>query len=75
MAKSLDVNLWSLIPVGLFYFTLENFWKKDYKSWSGIVDRAFIIANAILIFYQSQVVLVIGGTVFLLNVKLATSFW
>ena len=26
---SLDVNLWSLIPVGLFlYFTLENFLKK-----------------------------------------------
>lgn len=30
---SLDINLWSLIPVGLFlYFTLENVLKKDYKS-------------------------------------------
>ena len=30
---SLDVNLWSLIPVGLFlYFMLENFLKKEYKA-------------------------------------------
>ena len=45
---SLDVNLWSLIPVGLFlYFTLENFLKKDYKASLMCLIIAFIIANAI----------------------------
>ena len=45
---SLDVNLWSLIPVELFlYFTLENFLKKDYKASLMCLIIAFIIANAI----------------------------
>ncbi|WP_336315104.1 hypothetical protein [Streptococcus oralis] len=45
---SLDVNLWSLIPVGLFlYFTLENFLKKDYKSSLMCLIIAFVIVNAI----------------------------
>ena len=46
---SLDVNLWSLIPVGLFlFFTLENLLKKDYKASLMCLIIAFIIANAIL---------------------------
>ena len=45
---SLDVNLWSLIPVGLFlFFTLENLLKKDYKASLMCLIIAFIIANAI----------------------------
>ena len=45
---SLDVNLWSLIPVGLFlYFTLENLLKKDYKASLMCLIIAFIIVNAI----------------------------
>ena len=44
---SLDVNLWSLIPVGLFlFFTLENLLKKDYKASLMCLIIAFIIANA-----------------------------
>ena len=46
---SLDVNLWSLIPVGLFlFFTIENLLKKDYKASIMCLIIAFIIANAIL---------------------------
>ena len=45
---SLDVNLWSLIPVGLFlFFTLENFLKKDYKASVICALIALMIANAI----------------------------
>ena len=46
---SLDVNLWSLIPVGLFlFFTLENLLKKDYKASLMCLIIVFIIANVIL---------------------------
>ena len=70
---SLDVNLWSLIPVGLFlYFMLENFLKKDYKASLMCLIIAFIIANAILILPISSG-LVIGAGV-LACVGLATSF-
>ena len=61
---SLDVNLWSLIPVGLFlYFTLENFLKKDYKSSLMSLIIAFIIANAILDILPLSSGLVIGAGV------------
>lgn len=46
---SLDVNLWLLIPVGLFlYFALDNLLKKDYKASLMCLIIAFIVANAIL---------------------------
>ena len=61
---SLDVNLWSLIPVGLFlYFTLENFLKKDYKASLMCLIIAFIIANAILDLLPLSSGLVIGAGV------------
>ena len=61
---SLDVNLWSLIPVGLFlYFTLENFLKKDYKSSLMCLIIAFIIANAIFDLLPISSGLVIGAGV------------
>ncbi len=61
---SLDVNLWSLIPVGLFlFFTLENLWKKDYKASLMCLIIAFIIANAILDLLPISSSLVIGAGV------------
>ena len=46
---NLDINIWSLFPVGLFlFFTLENLVKKDYKASLMSLIIAFIIANAIL---------------------------
>lgn len=60
---SLDVNLWSLIPVGLFlFFTLENLLKKDYKASLMCLIIAFIIANAILnlLPISSGLVIVVG---------------
>lgn len=58
---SLDVNLWSLIPVGLFlFFTLENLLKKDYKASLICLIIAFIIANAILDLLPISSGLVIG---------------
>ena len=58
---SLDVNLWLLIPVGLFlYFTLENFLKKDYKASLMCLIIAFIIANAIFDILPISSDLVIG---------------
>ena len=61
---SLDVNLWSLIPVVLFlYFTLENFFKKDYKASLMCLIIAFIIANAIFDLLPISSVLVIGAGV------------
>jgi len=61
---SLDVNLWSLIPVGLFlYFTLENFLKKDYKASLMCLIITFIIANAIYDLLPISSGLVIGAGV------------
>ena len=61
---SLDVNLWSLIPIGLFlFFTLENLLKKDYKASLMCLIIAFIIANAILDLLQISSGLVIGAGV------------
>ena len=61
---SLDVSLWSLIPVGLFlFFTLENLWKKDYKANLMCLIIAFIIANAILDLLPISSGLVIGAGV------------
>ena len=61
---SLDVNLWSLIPVGLFlFFTLENLLKKDYKASLMCFIIAFIIANAILDLLPISSGLVIGAGV------------
>ena len=61
---SLDVNLWSLIPVGLFlFFTLENLLKKDYKASLMCLIIAFIIANAILNLLPISSGLVIGAGV------------
>ena len=61
---SLDVNLWSLIPVGLFlYFTLENLLKKDYKASLMCLIIAFIIANAIFDLLPISSGLVIGAGV------------
>ena len=61
---SLDVNLWSLIPVGLFlFFTLENLLKKDYKASLMCLIIAFIIANAILDLLPISSSLVIGAGV------------
>ena len=59
---SLDVNLWSLIPIGLFlFFTLENLLKKDYKASLMCFIIAFIIANAILDLLPISSGLVIGA--------------
>ena len=61
---SLDINLWSLIPVGLFlYFALENLLKKDYKASLMCLIIAFIIANAILDLLPISSGLVIGAGV------------
>ena len=61
---SLNVNLWSLIPVGLFlFFTMENLLKKDYKASLMCLIIAFIIANAILDLLPSSSGLVIGAGV------------
>ena len=61
---SLDVSLWSLIPVGLFlFFTLENLLKKDYKASLMCLIIAFIIANAILELLPISSGLVIGAGV------------
>ena len=61
---SLDINLWSLIPVGLFlYFTLENLLKKDYKASLMCLIIAFIIANAIFDILPISSGLVIGAGV------------
>lgn len=61
---SLDVNLWSLIPVGLFlFFTLENLLKKDYKASLIYLIIGFIIANAILDLLPISSDLVIGAGV------------
>lgn len=61
---SLDVNLWSLIPVGLFlFFTLENLLKKDYKASLICLIIAFIIGNAILDLLPISSGLVIGAGV------------
>ena len=61
---SLDVNLWSLIPVGLFlFFTLDNLLKKDYKASLICLIIAFIIANAILDLLPISSGLVIGAGV------------
>ena len=58
---SLDINLWSLIPVGLFlYFALENLLKKDYKASLMCLIIAFIIANVILDLLPISNGLVIG---------------
>ena len=61
---TLDINLWSLIPVGLFlFFTLENLLKKDYKASLMCLTIAFIIANAILDLLPISSGLVIGAGV------------
>ncbi len=61
---SLDVNFWSLIPVGFFlFFTLENLLKKDYKASLMCLIIAFIIANAILDLLPISSGLVIGAGV------------
>ena len=61
---SLNVNLWSLIPVGLFlFFTLENLLKKDYKASLMCLIIAFIIANAILDLLPISSGLIIGAGV------------
>ncbi len=61
---SLDVNLWFLIPIGLFlFFTLENLLKKDYKASLMCFIIAFIIANAILDLLSISSGLVIGAGV------------
>ena len=61
---NLNVNLWSVIPVGLFlYFTLENLLKKDYKTSLMCLIIAFIIANVILDLLPISSGLVIGAGV------------
>ena len=61
---SSDVNLWSLIPIGLFlFFTLENLLKKDYKASLMCLIIAFIIANVILDLLPISSGLVIGAGV------------
>ena len=61
---SLDINLWSLIPVGLFlFFTLENLLKKDYKASLMCLIITFIIANAILDLLPISSGLIIGAGV------------
>ena len=61
---NLDINIWSLFPVGLFlFFTLENFVKKDYKASLMSLIIAFIIANAILDILPLSSGLVIGAGV------------
>ena len=58
---NLDINLWSLFPIGLFlFFTQENLLKKDYKVSLICLIIAFIIANAILDLLPISSGLVIG---------------
>ena len=61
---NLDINLWSLFPIGLFlFFTQENLLKKDYKVSLICLIIAFIIANAILDLLPISSGLVIGAGV------------
>ena len=61
---NLDINIWSLFPVGLFlFFTLENLVKKDYKASLMSLIIAFIIANAILDILPLSSGVVIGAGV------------
>ena len=61
---NLDINIWSLFPVGLFlFFTLENLVKKDYKASIMSLIIAFIIANAIFDILPLSSGLVIGAGV------------
>ena len=60
---SLDVNLWSLIPIGLFLFSLQRIFEKDYKASLMCFIIAFIIANAILDLLPISSGLVIGAGV------------
>ena len=61
---NLDINIWSLFPVGLFlFFTLENLVKKDYKASLMSLIIAFIIANAIIDILPLSSGLVIGAGV------------
>ena len=61
---NLDINIWSLFPVGLFlFFTLENLVKKDYKASLMSLIITFIIANAILDILPLSSGLVIGAGV------------
>ena len=61
---NLDINIWSLFPVGLFlFFTLENLVKKDYKANLMSLIIAFIIANAIFDILPLSSGLVIGAGV------------
>ena len=61
---NLDINIWSLFPVGLFlFFTLENLVKKDYKASLMSLIIAFIIANAVLDILPLSSGLVIGAVV------------
>ena len=61
---NLDINIWSLFPVGLFlFFTLENLVKKDYKASLMSLIITFIIANAILDNLPLSSGLVIGAGV------------
>ena len=61
---NLDINIWSLFPVGLFlFFTLENLVKKDYKASLMSLIITFSIANAILDILPLSSGLVIGAGV------------
>ena len=61
---NLDINIWSLFPVGLFlFFTLENLVKKDYKASLMSLIIAFLIANAIFDILPLSSGLVIGAGV------------
>ena len=61
---SLDVNIWALVPVGLFlFFTLEHLVKKDYRASIMCLIIAFIIANAILDILPISSGVVIGAGV------------
>ena len=45
---TININLWPLVPIVLFtFFTIENAFKKDYKSSLICAVIGFIIANAI----------------------------
>ena len=80
---NLDINLWSLFPIGLFlFFTQESLLKRDYKASLMCLIIAFIIANAILDLLPISSGLVIGagvlacigiGTSFLIKIKNKTN--
>ena len=62
--RNVDINIWSLFPVGLFlFFALENLVKKDYKASLMSLIIAFIIANAIFDILPLSSGLVIGAGV------------